>query len=151
DAFARSIADAGFLNSLAQTVLKIACPGVPDFYQGSEFWDFNLVDPDNRRPVDFGLRIRTLGQLREKAQASLSDLATELVRSWPEQTIKIFVIWRALDLRRQRGELREGDYIPLVVEGARAASVISFARKSTNQCSLCVVPRFSLGAFREFQ
>ena len=81
DAFVRSIADAGFVNSLAQTLVKICAPGVPDFYQGVEFWDFNLVDPDNRRPVDFQRRREALSRLAARGKENLAGLSRELARA----------------------------------------------------------------------
>ena len=73
DALARSIADAGFVNSLAQTLVKISAPGIPDFYQGTELWDFNLVDPDNRRPVDFKTRCEALRAIKSRAKTNLAE------------------------------------------------------------------------------
>src|SRR5207249_999698 len=73
-AFARRVAHFGYFNSLAQLVLKLAAPGVPDFYQGTELWDFSLVDPDNRRPVDYALRRRLLAELKGRVEAAGSDL-----------------------------------------------------------------------------
>ena len=83
DEFVRSIADAGFTNSLAQTVVKICAPGVPDFYHGVEFWDFNLVDPDNRRPVDFDARRAALATIRQQCQRGTADATAALVAAWP--------------------------------------------------------------------
>ena len=93
-AFIRSIADAGYANSLAQTLVKICAPGVPDFYQGTEFWDFNLVDPDNRRPVDFRRRQEALAWLAAESDKDLGHLARDLLGNWPDERTKMFVIWR---------------------------------------------------------
>ena len=97
DSFVRSIADAGFVNSLAQTLVKMCAPGVPDFYQGVEFWDFNLVDPDNRRPVDFArAAARRSACLDAQAKRTSPGSPRELLADWPDERIKMFVIWQAL-------------------------------------------------------
>ncbi len=149
DEFVRSIAAAGFTNSLAQLLVKMCVPGVPDFYQGVEFWDFNLVDPDNRRPVDFTARRKRLAKLATKAKKNLPGLATELLENWPDDAIKLFVSWRALHLRRERAELTGGEYVPLECTGTRQSNVIAFARVEGEQFSICVVPRFTLEAWRD--
>jgi (1->4)-alpha-D-glucan 1-alpha-D-glucosylmutase len=140
--FVRSIADAGFVNSLAQTLTKICVPGVCDFYQGTELWDFSLVDPDNRRPVDFQRRRRLLADLRQRAQGDPAELVAELTEAWPDERIKLFVAWRALELRKSERKLMlEGSYLPLAVEGVRAENVCAFAREHEGRWALCVVPR----------
>ena len=126
------IARVGFVNSLAQVVLKLGSPGVPDIYQGTELWDFSLVDPDNRRPVDFARRNEALDEAsrilaippdrRERALAGLLD-------RWTDGTIKMFVTTAGLQARRDAPELfLTGDYLPLEVESAVSAGVVSFAR-----------------------
>jgi len=90
----KRVAYHGFLNALSQVVLKIASPGVPDFYQGTELWDFSLVDPDNRRPVDYEKRMSLLREVREANPS-------ELLRRWPDGRIKLFVTWKALQLRKR--------------------------------------------------
>ncbi len=99
----KRVAHHGFLNALAQVVLKIASPGVPDFYQGTELWDFSLVDPDNRRPVDYEKRMTLLREVRDANPL-------ELLRRWPDGRIKLFVTWKALQVRKRFA--REG-YRPL--------------------------------------
>lgn len=142
DRFAASISDAGFVNSLSQTLTKICVPGVCDFYQGSELWDFSLVDPDNRRPVDFQRRRRLLAELRRRAETELADLVVELTEAWPDERIKLFVAWRALELRRATPKLLlEGSYLPLAVEGPRAENVCAFAREHEGRWAVCAVPR----------
>ncbi|HEY2147841.1 MAG TPA: malto-oligosyltrehalose synthase, partial [Pirellulales bacterium] len=143
DAFARSIADAGFVNSLAQTLIKITAPGVPDFYQGTEFWDFNLVDPDNRRPVDFRRRKETLAWLIAEGEKDLPNLARELLRRWPDERIKMFVIWRALQFRRENIDVFRGDFVPLVADGPRQDDVCAFARSAGGKWVLSVAPRMA--------
>ena len=148
DEFVHSIANAGFTNSLSQLLVKLCAPGVPDFYQGVEFWDFNLVDPDNRRPVDFAARQKTLRSLISQTKKNLPKAAAELINDWPGESIKLFVTWRTLDLRRQRAELNGGKYIPLECEGPHKANVMAFARVEAGQWSIVVVPRLTLEAWR---
>ncbi len=118
-AFVSQIAAAGVVNSLQQTLLRLACPGVVDLYQGTEFWDFSMVDPDNRRPVDFA---RRRAALDAGPPASLLD-------SWRDGRVKLAVIRAALALRaRQPAVFVGGDYVPLVVEGLMSEHAIAFAR-----------------------
>lgn len=143
---AQRIACFGLLNSLSQTLLKLTAPGVPDIYQGCELWQFNLVDPDNRRPIDYGLRRQALAEL----QALFAGATT----TWPERLrplldnmedgrIKLYLTWRALQLRRRWPELfREGEYLPLNVAGARADHVCAYARRHRDQTVIVVAPRF---------
>lgn len=111
----------GAFSSLSQLVLKAISPGVPDFYQGSEFWDFSLVDPDNRRPVDYRARSEALGAL---------DFGTAVAR-WREGWIKLWVTRQLLDLRgRLSGVFAEGSYTPLTIGGAGGESLIGFERRA---------------------
>ncbi len=110
--FVHTLANAGFLNSLAQTTLKMCAPGVPDFYQGSELWDFRLVDPDNRRPVDFAQREKMLKELHTAARKDLPQLARDLMARWPDERIKLHTIARTLQFRREHPNLFDCDYIP---------------------------------------
>jgi (1->4)-alpha-D-glucan 1-alpha-D-glucosylmutase len=148
DKFVSSIADAGFVNSLAQTLVKMCVPGVPDFYQGVEFWDFNLVDPDNRRPVEFAARDKGLTQLAARAKKGVEALAAELLAAWPDERIKMFVIWRALQLRKTRRELVSGSYEPLKTDGPRKGNVCAFARFEMGSWTVCIVPRLVCEAWR---
>ena len=127
----------GRLNSLAQTLLKLTTPGVPDFYQGTELWDLSLVDPDNRRPVDYALRRRLL---RVVKCASVE----EIVQHPDEGLPKLWVIYRTLALRQARPQLFGPDaaYDPLVAEGSKAGHVVAFMRA---QGAITVVPRLVLG------
>jgi (1->4)-alpha-D-glucan 1-alpha-D-glucosylmutase len=139
------IARLGMVNSLAQTLIKITAPGVPDFYQGSEVWDFSLVDPDNRRPVDFATRASLLEDLRHRiATGDLVGLARELVEEWPDGRIKLFTIHRALTYRRAAPDLfRRGDYVPLQTDGPHAEHLCAFARRQATAAVLTVVPRLA--------
>jgi maltooligosyltrehalose synthase len=130
-AFAGRIAPAGAVNSLAQTLLKLTAPGVPDTYQGTELWDFSLVDPDNRRPVDFSRR----------AKPFCEDIGT-LASNWRDGRIKEALIARALAVRCKRPELfTEGDHQPLAVAGEHANRVVAFARRLGSSVAITVVPR----------
>jgi len=140
--FQRKVAFFGFYNSLAQALLKITCPGVPDFYQGTELWDLNLVDPDNRRPVDFQKRQRLLSQVA----ALKPERAGELLSNFGDGTTKLYVIYKALEFRRKNRLLfEEGEYIPLSVKGECAEHVVAFCRKKADGYVLVVVPRFLSG------
>ena len=136
DAFAQRAALLGALNSLSQLTLKATIPGVPDFYQGTEFWDLSLVDPDNRRAVDFGQRTRVLS-----AFPSHIDWAA-LAKEWPDGRIKL-VLTRAL--LRARQALPEvflnGDYRPLVARGRHANSVVAFSRSFGGSAIVVAVGR----------
>jgi (1->4)-alpha-D-glucan 1-alpha-D-glucosylmutase len=123
EALARRLALLGALNSLSQITLKAMMPGVPDFYQGTEFWDLSLVDPDNRRPVDFDQREAVLKHVaRPDWQA--------LVRDWPNGHIKLAWTRHLLKLRNQLPEVfAQGDYEPLEVSGPHRDHVVAFARR----------------------
>jgi maltooligosyltrehalose synthase len=127
------LARIGALNGLAQTLLKLTVPGVPDTYQGSELWDLTLVDPDNRRPVDFARRLSWLEQSAEPS---------DLLADWRDGRIKQHVIARALALRRRLPDLfAQGDYQPLATTGAQAERILAFARRGPQASALVVVPR----------
>jgi len=132
----------GALNSLSQVVLKIASPGVPDFYQGTETWDFSLVDPDNRRPVDYQKRLALFKELKRKDAKSPAALLPRFLSRWQDGAIKLFVTMRALNFRRAHPELfLEGDYLPLMSRGKRNRHIVAFARRRGEAWVLAVVPR----------
>ena len=134
EALVNEIREAGRVNSLAQTLLKITTPGVPDFYQGCELWDLSLVDPDNRRPVDYQVRRRLAGEL--------AGLSVEQVMSRGDEGLpKMWLIWRALDVRRRHPEWLGGtaDYVPLATAGAKSRHVLAFLRADS---VAVVAPRF---------
>jgi (1->4)-alpha-D-glucan 1-alpha-D-glucosylmutase len=136
-AFQRDVSEYGIYNSLSQTMLKITSPGLPDFYQGAELWDFNLVDPDNRRPVDFGKRVSLL-----KSVAETQDLAS-LLTTRHDGRIKLSTIWKALHARAGNRDLFDvGSYAPATVIGSRAQHVVAFFRTHEDRRALVVVPRF---------
>ena len=136
---ARECATVGALSSLAQTTLKLTVPGVPDIYQGCEFWDLSLVDPDNRRPVDYALRTRTLDALAERvAGGEIAALASDLLAAWPDGRVKAYVTWRLLQLRRERPAAFGGSsYAPLETTGKFGDHVVAFLRDDI----VVVVPR----------
>jgi len=132
-ATANRIATAGALNSLAQTLLRLSVPGVPDLYQGTEFWDFSLVDPDNRRPVDYAAR--------KQALAEDAGVA-ELLADWKDGRIKQALIAKVLNLRAEHPVLfSEGSYQPLEIKGSHAEQVMAFARETQGVRAIIVVPR----------
>ena len=148
-AFQRRISHYGLLNSLSQTLLKLASPGVPDTYQGTELWDFSLVDPDNRRPVDYERRRRMLGDLRSAAEAAdgdLRELARDLVAVKEDGRIKLFVSYKTMQCRRDHpGLLSAGEYIPMAADGPKAAHLFAFARRAGGVRALVAVPRLLAG------
>jgi (1->4)-alpha-D-glucan 1-alpha-D-glucosylmutase len=146
-AFQRRISHYGLFNSLAQTLLRITAPGVPDTYQGTELWDFSLVDPDNRRPVDYERRARMLKDLQQAAaNTRLPDLVRELVGTREDGRIKLYVTYRALHCRRERpGLFSAGDYRPLGAAGARADHLFTFFRQAGDAQAVVVVPRLLVG------
>jgi (1->4)-alpha-D-glucan 1-alpha-D-glucosylmutase len=136
DTFARRVALIGALNSLTQVALKATIPGVPDFYQGTEFWDLSLVDPDNRRPVDFAAR--------ETARAALAVEApwSTLTAAWADGRIKFALTRQLLALRQQLASLfTDGAYHPLEVEGPDSDDVLAFARTGGRDAVIVVVGR----------
>jgi len=145
DKFVDSLAVPGFLNGLGQTLLKLTSPGVPDIYQGNELWDFSLVDPDNRRPVDYARRVSLLAQIDAAAQdpARLSALLHEMLANLADGRAKLYATWRALSLRAERPALFElGAYAPLETRGARAEHVCALARRHETQSAIAVVGRW---------
>lgn len=133
-AAAQAIAPAGALNGLAQSLLRVTVPGVPDLYQGNEFWDFSLVDPDNRRPVDFNAR--------QHALATPPDIG-KLLFNWRDGRIKQALIAQVLALRKAHPELfHRGSYTPLDVVGRHAEHVVAFCREYQGKRALVVVPRW---------
>ncbi|WP_220815101.1 malto-oligosyltrehalose synthase [Pseudomonas paralcaligenes] len=132
-----AIAPAGALNGLAQCLLRLTAPGVPDLYQGCEYWDFSLVDPDNRRPVDFAARVESLDGLAEPG---------ELLAHWRDGRVKQWLIASVLALRHARHPLfARGDYRPLAIEGEHAERALAFVRRLGDTHLVAVVPRLAAG------
>jgi (1->4)-alpha-D-glucan 1-alpha-D-glucosylmutase len=140
--FQKRIAFYGAFNALGQVLLKIGSPGVSDFYQGTELWDFSLVDPDNRRPVDFKKRIRLLEDLRRLETEGLLPVVSELLGRWEDGQIKLFITSKALECRRNQSTLfLEGDYVPLYASGRRKEHVCAYARRQGEVWIVVAVPR----------
>jgi (1->4)-alpha-D-glucan 1-alpha-D-glucosylmutase len=143
--FARTVARYGAYNSLAQALIRCTAPGVPDTYQGTELWDLSLVDPDNRRPVDYAVRESLLGDLDRAAESAGGDLrgfAAGLLDQPTDGRAKLYTVSRALRLRRAASDLfHHGEYLPVEVEGAKADHVFAFVRRSAELAVLVVVPR----------
>jgi (1->4)-alpha-D-glucan 1-alpha-D-glucosylmutase len=117
--------------------LKLTAPGVPDIYQGSEIWNFSLVDPDNRRPVDYEQRRQMLASLQTASPE-------ELLEQWPDGRIKLFLTQRLLRFRREHQALFEhGKYLPLTVSGTFSDCCIAFAREHEGQWIAVLAPRLS--------
>jgi len=134
---AEEIARLGAINSLAQAALKLTVPGVPDIYQGNEIWDFSLVDPDNRRPVDYVRR-------REMLDSLSRATAEGLLQSWPDGRIKLWLTQRLLRFRREHAALfQPGKYLPLPASGAFADCCVGFIREHEGEWIAVVVPRLS--------
>lgn len=151
-AFHEPIAWFGMLNSMSQVLIKAAAPGVPDFYQGSEFWDLSLVDPDNRRAVDYEKRTSRLAEIQsfynkpgdagEPPKQPLSNPGMDAAAG----DLKLLVMWRVLQLRRAQPELfRHGSYEPLVVSGAKARHLVAFARRHGGDLAIFIAPRLCYG------
>jgi (1->4)-alpha-D-glucan 1-alpha-D-glucosylmutase len=146
DTFAARIAPAGMLNSLGQTLLKVASPGVPDFYQGNELWDLSLVDPDNRRPVDYAVRAAMLAEIKRAAADDRLELARRLFTHPADGAIKMYVISEALGLRRRRQAVfTRGPYLPLEASGARGRNAVAFARGIAGDHVIVAAARFFAG------
>ncbi|HEU5340671.1 malto-oligosyltrehalose synthase [Edaphobacter sp.] len=146
--FVERVKGAGRVNSLAQTLIKHTAPGVPDLYQGTELWDMSLVDPDNRRPVDYALRRRLLDELRAM---SGEGTAARIMARADEGLPKMWIIYQALRLRREKKQWFSADaeYTPLAVEGAKREHVIAYLRGDS---VATIVPRLTiklLGTWRD--
>jgi (1->4)-alpha-D-glucan 1-alpha-D-glucosylmutase len=128
------------INGLSQTLLKIAAPGVPDFYQGSELWDLRLVDPDNRGPIDFNQRRAALESI---AQVDCSQAVHHFLENWHDGCIKLYLIWKAIRFRRDHADLfRDGEFIPLQSSGSYSRNVTAFLRRKESSWALAVTPRW---------
>jgi (1->4)-alpha-D-glucan 1-alpha-D-glucosylmutase len=143
-AFQRKVAWCGMINSLAQLLLKIASPGTPDFYQGSELWDLRLVDPDNREPVNFHSRCEFVQAMAEPT----ADSSFKLLQHWPDGQLKMYVTRQALRHRREHELLfTKGDFLPVNVLGPREQHVIAILRRDGDEHAMAVVPRWLAGTY----
>ncbi len=140
--FQQEISFYGAINSLGQLLLKTMAPGVPDFFQGTELWDLSLVDPDNRRPVDFPARRKLLEQLSIGKRGGLAGSTTRLLNGWRNGGVKLHLISRALEFRRaHHGLFLRGNYLPMQASGKRKDHICAFARCEKSQWCVVVVPR----------
>ncbi len=145
--FKRRIEPAGQLNSLGQLLLKLASPGVVDTYQGCELWELSLVDPDNRRPVDYALRSRLLEQLDREAAGDKARLCAQLMARMDDGRVKLYTLTQGLRLRQRQATLfRTGAYRELEVEGPQGKAAVAMAREHEESAVLAVAPRFTLSA-----
>ena len=142
--FQEKIAHYGIVNSLSQVLLKVTAPGIPDFYQGTERWDLNLVDPDNRRPIDYETSRSALSQLRETQRQNGSLALLQEILEHPENGhLKLWTTTLALHFRREQDSLfSDGHFLPLDVEGPRSQHICAFARMKGDQMAITLIPRF---------
>ncbi len=153
--FQKRVAHYGSFNALAQLLLKLTCPGIPDIYQGSELWDLRLVDPDNRAPVNYLVRASCLHDLKERIrelekargkESKLKDLVLELLQTSDDGRIKVYVIYRVLNFRSSHPELFTiGNYMALDAKGIKERNVCSFSRKLGSRSVIVAVPRLLVG------
>ncbi len=139
--FQQKVAWRGVVNSLTQLTLKCTCPGVPDIYQGTELWDLTLVDPDNRREVNYGERLRLLKEMQKEHQKGAAEMIRSLSRNPFDGKIKLWLTHSLLNLRKENPDLFEkGAYIPLKVEGKYRRHVLAFARQYEKHWLIVAVP-----------
>ncbi|GEO09174.1 malto-oligosyltrehalose synthase [Segetibacter aerophilus] len=139
--FHKKVSDFGVVNSLAQVVVKFTAPGVPDVYQGTELWDFSLVDPDNRRPVDYELRQQLMNELEAQANDEHENLMSHLWENRYSAKIKLWLTHQLLNDRKENKEFFEkAEYIPLTVLGEFASNVLAYARRYQNEWYVVAVP-----------
>ncbi|MEK9513360.1 malto-oligosyltrehalose synthase [Limnospira fusiformis PMC 851.14] len=141
--FQEKVAFYGVFNSLSQTLLKLISPGLPDIYQGTELWDLSLVDPDNRRPVDFDGRLSYLQEIKRRSRTGMENLIDDLMATWEDGRLKLFLIARVLQARQEYLEVfQQGDYQPVAVTGKYSDRIIALARSHGKQTAIAIVPRF---------
>ncbi|CAN5287837.1 malto-oligosyltrehalose synthase [soil metagenome] len=141
DPFHKKVAGLGAIKSLGQSLIKITAPGIPDIYQGTELWDFSYVDPDNRRPVDYGLRMNYMADFRSFSSSNIKKKLNSLKGNFKTGKIKMFTIYKALSQRRKDKDIyQKGDYIPLKLLGEESNKFISYARILGEEWRIVVVP-----------
>jgi len=141
--FQQMVASFGIYNSLSQLAVKTTAPGVPDFYRGTELWDFSLVDPDNRRAVDYTRRMRLLSDIKNCRQEDLGAFCNHLLENPADPAVKLFLTHRLLQARKQSQLLfNRGRYLPLPVRGTYSHNIIAFGRHYQNSFAVTVAPRF---------
>ena len=141
--FQKRVAGYGIFNSLSQILLKYTSPGVPDTYQGTELWDLSMVDPDNRRPVDYEQRFSFLKEIKEKSQTDILTLINHLLSSKEDGRIKLFLTYKVLQaIKANLAVFQKGDYQPLEVSGKFKEHIVAFARSNGNKTIIVITPRF---------
>jgi malto-oligosyltrehalose synthase len=139
--FHKKLSDFGVVNSLAQVLVKFTAPGIPDVYQGTEFWDFSLVDPDNRRPVDYELRQQLMNELEAQANEEHENLMSHLWENRYSAKIKLWLTHALLNERKENDKFfAHAEYIPLTVDGEYASNVLAYARHLQNNWYVIAVP-----------
>lgn len=142
--FQKKIAFFGALNSLGQLLVKITAPGIPDFYQGTELWDLSLVDPDNRRPVDFQKREMYLNELMQWETLHKPHTLAELLRSWQDGRLKFYITQRAARFRGENTAIfQNGEYVPVQTSQDMREHIYAFCRREGKEWTLTVVPRLT--------
>jgi (1->4)-alpha-D-glucan 1-alpha-D-glucosylmutase len=145
--FQSRVSRIGLLNSLSQTLLKLTCPGVPDVYQGNELWDFSLVDPDNRRAVDYSRRrelLLELQNLEKQPGCEPACRARSFLNSLEDGRAKLFLIFKTLNFRREHAAFfQNARYLPLTPQGPAANHICAFARQLERQIAIVAVPRLT--------
>ncbi|MCJ8164560.1 malto-oligosyltrehalose synthase [Pontibacter sp. E15-1] len=137
--FLQKVSHYGWIYALCQALLKVTCPGVPDVYQGTELWDLSLVDPDNRRPVDYALRNQYLQELKQQPDGE--QLHQQLLQNPDDGKVKLYLLYKALNKRRELQHVfASGDYLPLQVQGMHKHHILAFARQHKGQWALVIVP-----------
>ena len=150
--FHKQIAEYGIYNSLAQVLIKNTAPGVPDLYQGAELWELSLVDPDNRRPVDYQKRIEFLEDIKAKIELDILPLIKELIETKENGKIKLFLTHQLLQARKEYSEIfLNGDYQPIEVTGKYQNHLVVFARNYGDKTIVAIAPRFLTGIIKPGQ
>jgi (1->4)-alpha-D-glucan 1-alpha-D-glucosylmutase len=141
--FQKKMAEFGMVNGLAQVLVKMTSPGVPDFYQGCDLWDLRLVDPDNRGPVNFNHRDALLSEIEKGSNADPLGFSRKLLENWRDGRIKLHLIWKVLNLRRKHPKVfSEGEFLPVKITGKRESNVIAYLRCIGQDWIMTVAPRW---------
>lgn len=141
DPFCRKVAGFGVIKSLSQSLIKMTAPGIPDIYQGTELWDLSYVDPDNRRPVDYGLRLNYMADFRVFSKTNLNKKIKTIIANYTSGKIKMYTLYKTLLLRRRDQDLfKKGDYLPLEITGKASDKLIAFARTFNDEWRIIIAP-----------
>ncbi|MDP4174899.1 MAG: malto-oligosyltrehalose synthase [Bacteroidota bacterium] len=148
--FQKKINFYGYFNSLSQNIIKLSSPGVPDIYQGCELWNYSLVDPDNRRPVNYNLRKQYLHEIKEFEDVNIQKYLKKLVSDMSDGKIKMFLTYKVIKARNENPELFQlGEYIPLETGGKYKNNIVAFARHYQNLWAITIAPRFLTSLVKE--